>query len=344
MATKIFAAVAGATGYTGIELLRLLLHHPRVDLARVTSEQHAGRQLHEVFPSFHGHKELTLEPLDGARLVQGIDVVFTALPHGAAAKTVVEALKSGVRVIDLSADFRLRSAEVFRRWYGDHSAPDLLGEAVYGIPEFSREQIRHARLVAVPGCYPTGALFGLVPIARRGWIGAGPVIIDAKSGASGAGRSAKTDLLFCEVTENVRAYGVGAHRHKPEIEQELFRAGGPESVIFTPHLIPIRRGILSTIYIPLCDGANLDAAYRECYAGESFVQLLGKDVFPNVRDVRGTNNVSIGWTVIEPEATAVVVTAIDNLGKGAAGQAVQNMNVMFGFEEDAGLRGVAAVP
>lgn len=344
MATKIHAAVAGATGYTGIELVRLLLHHPRIELSRVTSEQYAGRWLHEVFPSFRGQKALKLEPLDSANLGRHVDVVFTALPHGTAAATVVAVLESGARVVDLSADYRLRSVEVFRRWYGEHPAPNLLAEAIYGIPEFSRERIREARLVAVPGCYPTGALFGLVPLARRGAIGTGPVVIDAKSGASGAGRSAKTDLLFCEVEENVRAYGVGAHRHKPEIEQELHLAGGPERVVFTPHLLPIRRGILSTMYVPLCDGANLEAAYRECYEGERFVQVLGKGVFPDVRDVRGTNNVVVGWTILDTEAMAIVVTAIDNLGKGAAGQAVQNANVMLGFEEDAGLLGVAAVP
>lgn len=344
MITKITVAVAGGTGYSGVELLRLLFQHPLVEILRVTSEQYAGRRLHEVFPSFRGQRELTLESLNADRLGRDVDAVFTALPHGTAAGTVVQALGSGARVLDLSADFRLRSIEVFRRWYGEHPAPDLLAEAVYGIPEFSREKIRHARLVAVPGCYPTGALFGLVPLARRGLIGSGPVIIDAKSGASGAGRSAKTDLLFCEVDENVRAYGVGAHRHQPEIEQELRLAGGPDRVIFTPHLLPIRRGILSTIYVPLRGAASLEASYREIYAQERFVQLLGPGAFPDVRDVRGTNNVQIGWTVLDPAAMAIVVTAIDNLGKGAAGQAVQSMNVMFGFDEDTGLRGLASVP
>jgi N-acetyl-gamma-glutamyl-phosphate reductase len=344
MAKNIRVAVAGGTGYSGVELVRLLLLHPDVEVARVTSEQYAGRKLHEVFPSFRGQKELLLESLDASRLAQGVDLVFSALPHGTAAATVVKVLEKGTRVVDLSADFRLRRLETFQHWYGDHPAPELLAEAVYGIPEFYRDRIRGARIVAVPGCYPTGALFGLIPLARGGLIAEGSVVIDAKSGVSGAGRSAKTDLLFGEVEENVRAYGVGAHRHGPEIEQELWLAGGPDRVIFTPHLLPIRRGILSTIYVPLRERCDLEAVYREAYDREPFIQLLGGNCFPEVRNVRGTNNVQIGWTVVDAHSTAIVVTAIDNLGKGAAGQAVQNMNVMFGLEEDTGLRAVAAVP
>lgn len=340
---KVRVAVAGGTGYSGVELVRILLGHPAVDLVRVTSEQYAGREFAEVYPGFRARTRLRLEALDPERLADGADVVFSALPHGAAAAVVVRALRRA-RVIDLSADFRLRDAAVFGRWYGEHPAPELLAEAVYGVPEFRRAELSKARLVAVPGCYPTGALLGLVPLARRGRIGAGTVVVDSKSGASGAGRSAKTELLFCEVEENVRAYGVGSHRHGPEIDQELRREGGPAHVVFTPHLVPIRRGILTTMYVPLAAAADLADDYRAAYAGEPFVQLLDEGTFPDVRDVRGTNNVQIGWSVLEAERTAIVVTAIDNLGKGAAGQAVQNLNAMIGVDETAGLERIAAVP
>ncbi|MGH7860008.1 MAG: N-acetyl-gamma-glutamyl-phosphate reductase, partial [Candidatus Binatia bacterium] len=297
MSTRIKVAVAGATGYSGIELVRLLGRHPDVEIRRLTSEQYAGKRLSEVYPSFRGRRDALLEPLDGAKLGEDVDVVFTALPHGTAASTVLRVLDSKARVVDLSADFRFRDADVFRHWYGDHPAPALLSEAVYGIPEFSRERVRRARIVAVPGCYPTGALFGLLPLVRSGSVGDGNIVIDAKSGASGAGRGARTDLLFCEVGENVRAYGVGSHRHGPEIEQEFRLAGGRGSVLFTPHLLPIRRGILTTLYVPLREGANPEREYAAAYTSEPFVQLLGNDVFPDVRDVRSTNDVQIGWTV-----------------------------------------------
>lgn len=344
MSDRVRVSVAGGTGYAGVELLRILLRHPQVELVRASSEQHAGKRLDEVYPSFRGSSALVLQPLDADRLADGVDVVFSALPHGTAAKTVARALELGARAIDLSADFRFRDADVFRRWYGEHPAPHLLPEAVYGIPEFSRAAIRGARLVAAPGCYPTGALLGLVPLARAGRIGDGVVVVDSKSGASGAGRSAKTELLFCEIEESVRAYGVGSHRHGPEIEQELRLAGGPESVVFTPHILPLRRGILSTIYVPLREESDLEGAFAEAYEGETFVHRLGRGVFPDVRDVRGTNDAQLGWTVLTGRRMAIVVTAIDNLGRGAAAQAVQCLNVMRGFDERSGLDAVAAVP
>ena len=343
MAKSVRVSVAGGTGYAGVELLRLLLLHPHVELVRASSEQHAGKRLDAVYPSFRGRTDVVLEGLDADRLADGADVVFSALPHGTAARTVARALERGVRALDLSADFRLKDAEVFRRWYGEHPVPKLLAEAVYGIPEFSRDAIKGARLVAVPGCYPTGALLGLVPLARAKRIGEGQVIVDSKSGASGAGRSAKTELLFCEVDESVRAYGVGSHRHGPEIEQELARAGGPERVIFTPHILPLRRGILSTIYVPLRDEGDLAPVFAT-YGREPFIQVLERGTFPDVRDVRGTNAAHIGWTVLEGRKTAIVVTAIDNLGRGAAAQGVQCLNVMCGFDERAGLDAIAAVP
>jgi N-acetyl-gamma-glutamyl-phosphate reductase len=345
MATTVRVAVAGGTGYSGIELLRILHRHPAVEIVRVTSEQYAGKNLRDVYGSFRSTRDLILEPLDAETIGAGVDAVFSALPHGAAATTVANALRSGARSIDLSADFRLRDAAVFRRWYGDHPVPELLADAVYGLPEFSRERIRCSRLVAVPGCYPTGALLALVPLARRGIVGDGAVVIDAKSGASGAGRSAKTDLLFCEIDENVRAYAVGSHRHQPEIAQEFHAAGGRSAIVFTPHILPIRRGILSTIYVPLAKRAeDVEEAFRGAYASEPFVHVLGADAFPEVRDVRGTNEAQIGWKVLADQQLAIVVTAIDNLGKGAAGQAVQSFNVMFDLEETTGLLGLAAVP
>jgi N-acetyl-gamma-glutamyl-phosphate reductase len=344
MSAVVKVAVAGATGYTGIELLRLLARHPGVELVRITSEQYAGSSVASVYPSLSGEVTNDLEPLDPERVASGVEAVFSALPHGTAARTVAAGLAGGARVIDLSADFRLQDASLFARWYGEHPVPELLGEAVYGIPEFSRARIRDARLVAVPGCYPTGALFGLVPLARAGVIDRGPVVIDAKSGASGAGRSAKTELLFCEVEENIRAYSVGKHRHQPEIEQEARRAGFPGPIVFTPHLLPIRRGILSTIYVPIRGEVDLEATFRTAYGGERFVRLLGEGASPEVRHVRGTNLVHLGWTLLEAQATAVVLTAIDNLGKGAASQAIQSFNVMFGFAEDTALDAIAAVP
>ncbi len=345
MADKIRVAVAGGTGYMGIELLRLLALHPRVEVRRATSEQYAGKRVSDVYPSLHRRLDhLVLEDLDAAGLADGVDAVFAALPHGKAAETIVEVLKSGVPAFDLSADFRLRDAAEFSRWYGAHPAPELLAEAVYGIPEIAREQIRGARIVAVPGCYPTGALFGLVPLARAGLIGAGTVVVDSKSGASGAGRAAKTEILFAEVQENVRAYGVGRHRHLPEIEQGLRAAGCTAPVAFTPHLLPMRRGILTTLYVPLTRAADLAEVYAKSFGSEPFVHLLGEGRFPDVRDVRGTNAVQIGWTVLEQRSMAIVITAIDNLGKGGSGQAVQSFNVRFGLAEQTGLDLIAAVP
>jgi N-acetyl-gamma-glutamyl-phosphate reductase len=341
---KLRVAVAGGTGYMGVELLRLLALHPHVELARVTSEQYSGKRLSDVYPSFRGTLDIGLEALDANGVARDVDVFFSGLPHGAAASTCVHALQSGAVVFDLSADFRLRDVGEFRRWYGEHPAPELLAEAVYGIPELAREAIRKARIVAVPGCYPTGALLALVPLARAGVIREGTIVVDAKSGASGAGRAAKTELLFGEIQENVRAYGVGKHRHLPEIEQGLRMTGCRSHVAFTPHLVPTRRGILSTIYVPLANGADVAAIYAEAFRDEPFVQVLGEGKFPEVRDVRGTNNAQLGWMVLPAASLAIIVAAIDNLGKGGSGQAVQSLNVRFGFDERAGLRQIAVVP
>jgi N-acetyl-gamma-glutamyl-phosphate reductase len=339
-------AVLGATGYTGAELLRLLASHPAVDVVFMSSEQYRERRVSEIYPSLAGVVEGRLQAADAERVAAAAQVVFAALPHGASAPLVQDLLARGCRVFDLSADFRLRDPAVYARWYGQHPAPDLLTEAVYGLPELYRERVRSARLVAVPGCYPTGALLGLVPLARAGLLGE-PIVIDAKSGTTGAGRGAKVEQLFAEVNENFRPYAIGAHRHGPEISQELAAAGATGAALFVPHLLPVSRGILSTMYVHLPAAAEpppLDDLYHDAYGHEPFVVLRGTGAPPELREVRGTNRCVIGWRWDAASAQAVIVTAIDNLGKGAAGQAVQCLNVALGLPETTGLTGPALVP
>jgi N-acetyl-gamma-glutamyl-phosphate reductase len=345
---RIDVAVAGATGYAGVELVRLLSRHPHVRLVAVTSEQYAGRPIAEIHPFLRGSVALVLDQLDPAALAGRAEIVFTALPHGQAARAVAEILGGGRRVIDISADFRL-DGPTYARWYAEHPFPELLREAVYGLPEVHGVAIRGARLVAAPGCYPTAMLLGTLPLVRAGCVAPGSVVtVDAKSGVTGAGRTLKTELLFCEVADSVRPYSVGVHRHTPEMEQEVRRAGGGDlSVLFVPHLLPIRRGILATMYVALASGVGAgacDEAFRRAYAGSPFIDLLGPGAYPALRDVQGTNRCAIGWYVDEPRRIAVVISAIDNLGKGAAGQAVQCMNLQLGCDERAGLEGLALVP
>jgi len=336
LSSRVPVAVLGATGYTGVELLRLLARHPAVDLSFLSSEQYRDRPAADVYPFLAGIVDAPLRAPDLDAVAGAAEIVFTALPHGAAAPVVRDLLRRGRRVLDLSADFRLHDRAVYARWYGEHPAPELLGEAVYGLPELHRESIRTARLVACPGCYPTGALLGLVPLARAGLVRE-PVVIDAKSGTTGAGRGAKVEQLFAEVNENFRPYAIGAHRHGPEIEQELRAAGGPEVVLFVPHLLPVSRGILSTVYVRCGEAPPLDALFRRAYAGEPFVVLRGEGLPPELLEVRGTNRCVIGWRWDAASRHAVIVTAIDNLGKGASGQAVQCLNLMLGLPETTGL-------
>lgn len=343
MAERVRVAVLGATGYTGVELLRLLARHPAVRLTHLSSEQYRGKRADEVYPFLTGVVDATLAVPDPAAVAEAADVVFAGLPHGASAGLVADCVRRGLRVLDLSADFRLRDVAVYRKWYGEHPAAELLRDAVYGLPELYRDRLRGAKLVAVPGCYPTGALLGLVPLARAGLVRE-PVFIDAKSGTTGAGRSAKTEQLFAEVNENFRPYGLDGHRHAPEIEQELAAVGAGAGAVFVPHLLPVSRGILSTMYVRAADGAGLGDLYRRAYADEPFVVLRGEGPPPELREVRGTNRCAIGWRWFPERSVAVIVTALDNLGKGAAGQAVQCLNVMLGLPETTALDAPALVP
>lgn len=332
-------AVVGASGYTGAELLRLLLRHPGVQITVLTADRHRGQRPEEVFPSLRGFDLPVLSPLDPDGVAEAADLAFLALPHGASAKAAKGLLERGLRVIDLSADHRLRDPEVFRAYYGEHPYPELLEEAVYGLPEVHRERIRGARLVANPGCYPTSVILGLYPLARRGLV-RGRVFVDSKSGASGAGRALEERMLFCEVAESIRPYSPLTHRHTPEMEQEL----GLE-IAFVPHLLPINRGILSTMYVPLGEALGEDDLYRlylEDYSGEPFVRVLPPGTMPSTAAVRGSNFCDIGFKV--RGGWAVVCSAIDNLTKGASGQAVQNMNLMAGFPETTGLEAVPLFP
>jgi N-acetyl-gamma-glutamyl-phosphate reductase len=336
-------AVLGATGYAGVELVRLLSRHPEVEIVFLSSEQYRGRRASDVYPFLRGLVDLSLGAADPAAATTA-DVVFSALPHGASAPLVGELVQRGRRVLDLSADFRLHDAEVYARWYTTHPVPQLLRQAVYGVPEIYREHLRGTRLVAVAGCFPTGALLGLMPLARAGLL-AQPVVIDAKSGTTGAGRSAKVEQLFAEVNENCRPYAIAAHRHGPEIDQELRALGATGGAVFVPHLLPVNRGILTTMYVRLGEDAPpLGELFEKAYGGEPFIVLNGDGPPPELRDVRGTNRCAIGWRFDRATRHAIIVTAIDNLGKGAAGQAVQCLNVLLGLPETTGLDTPALVP
>ena len=342
-------AVVGASGYTGVELLRILQSHPEVAVTCVTSEQSAGKRISEVFPSLRSRCDMLLENLEPVRIAERADLVFTALPHKAAMEVVPTFLKLGKRVIDLSADYRLHDAAEYERWYEPHLSPKLLKQAVYGLPEVRRSKIAKAKLVANPGCYPTSIILALAPLLDKRLIDPASIIADSKSGVSGAGRSAKVDNLYCEVNDGFKAYSVGgAHRHIPEIEQELsLLAGKKLTISFTPHLVPMDRGILSTVYsVPLQPvvASELTALFEQHYYGEPFVRVLPTGQFPSTAYVRGSNFCDIGVTVDQRTGRVIVVSAIDNLVKGASGQAVQNMNLVCGFPENMGLEGLALFP
>ena len=343
---KVRASVAGASGYAGGELVRWLTGHPSVELTHVTAFRERGRPLSEVFPNLNGFGDHTLNGAGWAEMARDSDVVFLALPHGAAIEAVPVLLEAGARVVDLGADFRLKDAAVYAQWYGsEHGASGLLGEAVYGLPESNREALRSARLVANPGCYPTAAALALLPLLSSGRV-KGPVIVDAKSGVSGAGRNPSAATHFSEVNENVKPYNLGRHRHGPEMEQTFAAAGTPVPVYFAPHLAPMTRGILATCYAPLSGALpeeELLGIYRDAYRAEPFVRVL-EESLPQTKATLGSNFCDVAVRVDSERGLAVAVSAIDNLVKGAAGQAVQNMNLMFGRPEVEGLWAAGMYP
>lgn len=335
-------AIVGASGYTGLELIRILYRHPEVAVTCLTSEQSAGRKISDIFPTLRDRCDLTLENLEPVRVAGKADLIFTALPHKASMEVVPAFLKLGKHVIDLSADYRLNDPEVYGAWYEPHLNPVNLKKAVYGLPEIRRTKIKGARLVANPGCYPTSVILGLAPLLTKGLIHTGDIIADSASGVTGAGRAAKVENLYCEVNEGFRAYGVGGvHRHTPEIEQELSLLAREQLVItFTPHLVPMDRGILSTIYATprkATTTGKLVKLYQEFYRGEPFVRVLPQGSLPSTAFVRGSNFCDIAPLADDRTGRIIIVSAIDNLVKGASGQAVQNMNIMLGCDERLGL-------
>ncbi|MCX8044884.1 MAG: N-acetyl-gamma-glutamyl-phosphate reductase [Desulfobacterota bacterium] len=339
-------AIIGASGYTGLELIRILSRHPHIKVTAVTSERFHGQLLSSIFPSLEHRCPLRLEALDLDRIVHKADLFFTAVPHTEAMRIVPHLLGHGKKVIDLSADFRLKDQKTYETWYAPHTAPHLLPVAVYGLPELNRASLRRAHLVANPGCYPTSIILPLMPLLKENMIRTESIIIDAKSGVSGAGRSLKTSSLFCETSEGCSAYNVLRHRHQPEIEEQLSRiAERPISIVFSPHLIPMNRGMLSTIYVTMkrsMKSTSIRSLYTTYYRRERFIRILPDGTFPHTGRVRGSNMCDIGFAM--SGRRLVVMSAIDNLMKGASGQAVQNMNIMLRCDEHTALEAIPLYP
>ena len=338
--------IIGGTGYTGVELLRLLAAHPQADLRVITSRGEAGKPVAALFPNLRGHVRLAFSEPDPKALA-GCDVVFSATPNGVAMTHARELLSSGVKLIDLAADFRLKDPAVWEKWYGvPHACPELLAEAVYGLPEVNREKIRKARLIANPGCYPTAVQLGFLPLLANNLVDAQHLVADAKSGVSGAGKKAEAHLLFSEAADSMKAYAVAGHRHLPEIRQGLEAAyAKPVGLTFVPHLIPMIRGIHATLYARLTRPMeDLQALYERHYANEPFVDVMPAGSHPETRSVRAANVCRIAVHRPQGGDTVVVLSVIDNLVKGAAGQAIQNMNILFGLDERAGLRQAGVLP
>jgi N-acetyl-gamma-glutamyl-phosphate reductase len=346
---KVRVAILGASGYSGIEAVRLLANHPGVELTILTSEHYVGREVADVYRHMAGFDLPIFEELRPEFIVGRADAVLSCLPERTGTPIIASLVSKGLKVVDLSADFRLRDPAAYRATYGaEHPAPALLNRAVYGLTEFHRQELREANLVANPGCYPTGSLLGLLPLIRRDLIDPSSIIIDAKSGTTGARRAAQIEQLFAEVNENFRAYKVGSHRHTPEMEQEISVALGREvTVMFVPHLLPVTRGILTSIFTRPRAGTteqDVRAAYEASFAKARFVRVLKPGELPELRNVRATNYCEISFVLDRRSQTLCVLTAIDNLGKGAAGQAIQNLNLMIGSDEATGLTAVAPVP
>ena len=344
---KVF--ICGGSGYAGGELLRILSNHPGVTVTGVSSERSAGKSVTELFPHLHKYSELIYEPLRKEEILGKADLFFMALPHGESQEAVDFFSRSGKSVVDLSADYRLRDAGIYEKWYNvPHRFQATLKRAVFGLPEIYRSRIKKAKLIANPGCYPTGAILGLMPAVKAGLINTDAIVIDSKSGTSGAGRKADISVAYCEVNEGFRAYSVGTHRHTPEIEQELSVLCGREiTVNFVPHLLPVDRGILTSIYAGLkktVSAADIVRIYQTAYKKEPFVRLLEYGRYPNIKNVRGTNFCEIGLKLNERTNTLIMISSIDNLVKGASGQAVHNMNLMVGFDEKTALDTLAVFP
>ena len=342
---RIKVGIVGGTGYTGVELLRLLARHPLCELAAITSRKEAGMGVAEMFPNLRGWVALKFSDPAQAGLDR-CDLVFFATPNGVAMEQARALVGAGARIIDIAADFRIQDIALWEQWYGvKHLCPELVAEAVYGLPEVNRERIRNARIVANPGCYPTATQLGFLPLVEAGVVDLDHLIADAKSGVSGAGRTAEVQTLLAEASDNFKAYGVAGHRHHPEIVQGLAKAAGRAvNLVFTPHLTPMIRGIHATLYARLTAPADLQALFEKRYAGEPFVDVLPAGSHPDTRSVRGANVCRIAVHQPRSGDIAVVLSVIDNLVKGASGQAVQNMNIMFGFPESAGLEQIALLP
>lgn len=341
--------IIGATGYAGAELVRLLMQHKEAEIKWYGSRSYVDKKYYEVFQNMFQIVDDTCLDDNMEELSNAVDVIFTATPQGLCASLVNEDILKKVKIIDLSADFRIKDVAVYEKWYGiEHKSPQFIEEAVYGLCEINREKIRGARLIANPGCYPTCSTLSIYPLAKEGLIDMNTIIIDAKSGTSGAGRSAKVGNLFCEVNENIKAYGVATHRHTPEIEEQLSYASGEDVKInFTPHLVPMNRGILVTAYASLKKKVSYEdvkAVYDKYYAKEKFVRVLDKNVCPETRWVEGSNYVDVNFKIDERTRRIIMMGAMDNLVKGAAGQAIQNMNLLFGLDETEGLIQVPMFP
>lgn len=349
MCAMVKVGIIGSTGYAGNELVRLLLGHRDVEIVWYGSRSYIDKKYSQVYRNMFKLVENVCKDDNMEELASQVDVIFTATPQGLCASLVNDDILSKVKIIDLSADFRLKDVKVYEEWYRlEHAAPQYIDEAVYGLCELNREKIKNTRILANPGCYTTCSILSIYPLVKEGLIKPQSIIIDAKSGTSGAGRGAKVENLYCEVNESIKAYGVGTHRHTPEIEEQLSYAAGEDvKLIFTPHLVPMNRGILVTAYADLKDGVTdemIRAAYGKHYANEFFIRLLDKDVCPETRWVEGSNFVDINYKVEPRTGRVIIMGAIDNLVKGAAGQAVQNMNIMFGFDEKEGLMGAPMFP